>query len=238
MMTRNRRVAVCFVVQAVVLWNGMLFAQQEPSVSNSGVYFKLVYGSLSDPGFLDPGGGEDGPVVPQSRSTGGIGVGYEYFDEDFGLFGGIQYLFKSSFNSFAYASEGSIGVTYQDPEFSVLGFEFGAHFYPSEKLPLSLYLVFDIAVVSESYTFANAEVPDANGLQEQISARPGIGLGTRFALWKFLSLQLEYQWIVAASSQTYDDYLYSKDGYDYYRNTPTESTSYTKLLTVGIVVTF
>ncbi len=241
----NQLHRLLYLIAATMVIASSLYARQGSSETKwpQGFYIKTAYAVISNPGFLDPLGGEDGPVVPQSRTTAGVGLGYEYFfAEGFGVFGGVLYVLSKRFNSFGYTSEVGTSVTYQDPEFGLVGFEFSGHWFPKDDFPLSLYVVFDIAVVSESYKFTDSSFPKDNGPQEHISARPGIGLGTRIVLWRSLSLQLEYQWIVAASSTTSDlgEYVYTdSQGYDWYRiKSSDESTFYTKLLTAGIVFTF
>lgn len=146
----------------------------------TGIYVKGIWASLARPGFHDQTGGEDGPVVPQSSSTYGIGAGYEHFVGRGGLYAGLFLSTSMAFKSFAFTPEGfGQQLKYADPNFRLGGIEFGGHWFWSERIPVSSYAMFNIAVVSESYTVSGASFPfeDWNGKKSYTGARPALGLG-------------------------------------------------------------
>lgn len=207
-----------------------------------GIYVKGIWASFDRPGFHDQSGGQDGPVVPQSGSTYGIGVGYERFFPKGGFFGGVFVSTSMAFTSFVYPLDGfQQQLTYNDPSFRLAGLEFGGHWFWSQSVPVSLYGVANIAVVHESFVVSGASFPfdDWNGDKSYISLRPGLGLGARAVLTPMVSVQLEHQWIVAASSTTLSAER-CDDTYCYYLVGPGRgetSTKYSRMLSASLLFT-
>jgi hypothetical protein len=208
----------------------------------SGVYVKTSWATVSNPGFLDPLGGEDGPVVRQRRQAAIVGVGYEHFFERFGVFAGVTVSTAMDFETFGYSYDGATqDYAYENPTFRLGGVEFGGHWRWSERLPLTAYVVLDIAVVHETYTLVGTRSPyTSRDDKSQVTARPGIGLGGRTVFSRWLSAQLQYELIVAAASREYSP---SQGPYLVYctgsvcSGPGTGRAKYTRVLSAGLVLT-
>ncbi len=215
------------------------FARQaEQSLTRPiGFYGSVFYSSFHDPIFRGPG--ESGEVsVPQIRSAVGFNLSYLYLSDDVG--GGISFVYwRTQFDSFqAPVMPGSPdNVAYKNPDYSVFFVDLQFHVLPW-KIPLSFYGVLGLGSSTETYTISGAKFPfaDWNGPKSISQFQYSYGLGIQVFLFRNVSLQTELRWIPGDLTTEYTDYLYSKDGYDYFGSADQRTDHHVKIFSVGLSV--
>ncbi|MGH2569465.1 MAG: outer membrane beta-barrel protein [Bacteroidota bacterium] len=223
----------------IVLLSFNAFPQETESelTRPSGFYAAGLYTSIADPIFRAPG--ESGELsVAQSKTTVGFNLNYLYLGDDWG--GGIGLVYwDTRFNSFqAPLMPGSPNnVAYKDPRFSVFFVDLQLHALPW-KIPLSFYGVLGLGSSTETYTISGAQSPFEhwNGKKDLSEFKYSYGLGIQVFLWKFISLQSEFRWIPGATTIEAGDYLYSRDGFDYYTVKDERTDNFVKVFSLGISV--
>ncbi len=230
-----------FLAVQMFLLSIVLSAQAQETQSEltrpKGFYVSSYYTSVADPFFKQPSGSSE-LSVSQSASTFGFNVNYLYLDDDFGGGLGITY-WSTKFNSFqAPAQEGSTNyVAYKDPSLSLFFVDLQLHVLPW-KIPLSFYGMLGLGSGNETYTISGATSPFTswNGPKDISEFQYSYGLGIQVFLWKFISLQTEIRWVPGQLTTEYRDYLYSKDGYDYFGSSNQKTENQIKMFSLGLSI--
>jgi opacity protein-like surface antigen len=230
-----------FIATSTVLLGFSFPAEsQEPPVELTrpkGFYISGFHTRVMDPFFKQPSGNDE-LTVSQSADVISYNLSYLYLDDDFGGGIGLTY-WNSSFDSFqAPAQDGSTNnVAYKNPSLSMFFVDLQLHFLPW-KAPISFYGVLGLGSGNETYTISGATSPftDWNGAKDISEFQYSYGIGVQVFLWRFVSLQTEIRWIPGQMTIEYSDYLYTKDGYDYYGKANDKTENHISLFSFGISI--
>ena len=231
--------ALLMIVLAV--WSqGDILAQEEGARSNrpGGVFASYVYSSFSDPIFRGPGDAGEMSVA-QSASGTGLQLGYLYLGESFGAGAGLTYWRTVEFNSFrAPTMPGSASyVSYRNPHYSLWFFDMQVHWLPT-KLNVSVYGVFGLGTISESYTISDATTPYAewNGSRDVSSFQYSYGFGLQIFPLRNVSLHAEYRLNPGTTTTVAGDFLFTREGYDYYSVKDVKTGDHVGIFSLGVSI--
>ncbi len=218
----------------------LCYAQEEGPKSNrpGGLFASYLYSSFSDPIFRGPG--ESGEVsVAQSTSGPGFQLGYLYLGESFGAGACVTYWRTMEFNSFRAPTMPGSGsyVSYKNPHYSLWFFDMQVHWLPT-TLNASVYGVLGLGSNSESYTISGATSPftDWNGSKDISSFQYSYGFGLQIFLFRSVSVQAEYRLIPGATTTEAGDFLYSREGYDYYTVKDVRTENHIGVFSLGVSI--
>lgn len=188
----------------------------------------------------------DDLMVDQSKGMPSLGIGYAVRPPSMraGLNVGAQ-LARTSLEPFAttkYSDPGMQGASaptlrYGDISYSMLLFDFDAYVLPSPTAPVALSIGVVLGGAFHSYTVSgdNDPVQNANGDKSMNIFRYGYKVGVKFMPTRRLSLDVEYRPMAAYTSTTrYTDYLYTKDGWDYFGSAHTTQGPSERLTAVAL----
>lgn len=172
-------------------------------------------------------------MVDQSKGMPSLGLGYAVRPKHMkvGLNVGAQ-LARATLEPFAttkYSDAGMQGATaptlrYGDVSYSMLLFDVDAYVLPTPTAPIALSLGVVLGGAFHGYTVSgdNETMQNANGDKSMNIFRYGYKVGVKFMPTRRLSLDVEYRPMAAYTSTThYTDYLYTKDGWDYFGSSHT-----------------
>lgn len=170
----------------------------------------------------------DALLVDQSKGMPSLGVGYAVRPSNMrvGLNVGAQLATASldPFATYKYENPGMQGANaptlrYGDVRYSMLLFDCDAYVLPSPTAPVALSLGVVLGSAFQRYTVSgdNETMQNANGDKAMNIFRYGYKIGLKLMPTRHLSIDLEYRPMAAYTSTThYSDYLYTKDGWDYF----------------------
>ena len=177
-----------------------------------------------------------------------IGVGYAWLPRGGGLSVNAQYAHTTlePFRTSKGAGSGGQGPTgptlsYSEMGYSMLLFDFDVYVVPARQLPVAIALGGVMGGSFQSYSIVgdNEVVQNANGSKSTHMFRYGYKLGVKVMPIKLLSIDLEYRPMSAYTTTiSYHDYLYTKDGWDYYGYTTSKSGPSERLLAAALSVHF
>lgn len=240
-MKRWSIVHIAAVILTLTLWIAEVGLAQDDGPRNNrpgGVFASYLYSSFSDPMFRGPGNGSE-VSVSQSASGTGLQLGYLYLGESFGAGAGFTYWRTVEFNSFrapAMPGSGSY-VSYRNPHYSMWFFDTQVHWLPT-KLNVSMYGVLGLGSNSESCTISGATSPftDWNGSRNVSSFQYSYGFGLQIFPLRNVSVHAEYRLIPGTAALETADFLYSREGYDYYTVNDVRTERHTGVFSLGISI--
>lgn len=220
------------IPRAVLTWLALTASASPAQESRTGLQLGGWYvraGYLSFDQALILGWNErDALMVDQSKGMPALGVGYAVRPPSLrvGLNVGAQ-LARTSLESFGatkYSDPGMQGpnapaLRYGDVTYSMLLFDVDAYVLPSPTAPVALSLGIVLGSSFQGYTVSgdNDTMQNANGDKAMAIFRYGYKIGVKFMPTRRFSLDLEFRPMGAYTSTThYSDYLYTKDGWDYF----------------------
>lgn len=229
------------LVLVLAVWSpGEILAQEEGPRSNrpGGAFASYLYSTFSDPVFRGPG--QSGEVsVAQSTSGPGLQLGYLYLGNSFGAGACVTYWRTIEFNSFRAPTMPGSGstVSYKNPHYSIWFFDMQLHWLPT-KLNASLYGVLGLGSNSESYTIFGATPPfdSWNGTKDISSFQYSYGFGLQIFPIRSLSLHAEYRLIPGVTATEAGDFLYSREGYDYFTVKDVRTKNDIGVFTLGVSI--
>ena len=230
-----------FIASSTLLLGMSVSAESQETTSEltrpKGFYVSGYYTTVMGPFFRQPSGNDE-LTVSQSNTTPAFNLSFLYLDDDFGGGIGLTY-WSTTFGSFqAPVMEGSNNyVAYKNPSLSMFFVDLQLHVLPW-KAPISFYGVLGLGSGNETYTISGATSPftDWNGSKDISEFQYSYGFGLQIFLWKFISVQAEIRWVPGQLTTEYSDYLYTKDGYDYYGKADQSTANFIKLFSLGISV--
>lgn len=235
----NRR-SIFTIVSLLLVLSSVCTAQDEGPKSSrpGGAFASYLYSTFGDPIFRGPG--ESGELsVAQSTSGPGFQLGYLYLGDSYGAGLCVTYWRTMEFNSFrAETMPGTSGyVSYKNPHYSIWFVDMQVHWLPT-TLNVSIYGVLGLGSNSESYTISGATSPftDWNGSKEISSFQYSYGIGLQIFPYRSVSVQAEYRLLRGATATRTGDFLYSREGFDYYTLRDVKSETHTGVFTLGISI--
>ena len=229
-----------FVIVLASLTPSSAIAQEEGPKSNrpGGVFASYLYSTFSDPIFRGPG--ESGELrVGQSASGPGFQLGYLYLGDSFGVGGGVTYWRTMEFNSFRAPTMPGPGsyVSYKNPHYSIWFFDMQFHWLPT-RLDVSLYGILGLGSNTESSTISGATPPfeSWNGAKNTSSFQYSYGFGLHIFPLRNVSVHAEYRLIPGTSTTEAGDFLFSREGFDYYTVKDVRSENHIGVFTLGVSI--
>lgn len=132
-------------------------------------------------------------------------------------------------------------LVYKDFNYSLLMFDLDAYLVPSKHVPFAFTLGVMLGGSFQSYAVSgdNETVQNANGSKSMNMFRYGYKLGCKIMPFRFLSVDLEYRPMSAYSSTTeLTEFLYTKDGWNYYGKSKSTEGPSEKLVSAGLSIHF
>lgn len=249
-------IRVASVLIAIVLCSHASTYAQENQDSDllNGIFVRGAYTSFNQ-AMLLTWNERDEVMLDQGRKMITFGAGYAYKPDDFwcGASASVNFA-TTTLDPFAlnkYVDRvGTIGtpyiLVYNDISYSLLLFDFDAHIFPFEKIPVALTAGFVLGGSFQSYSIRGDNepyMPSANGSKSLNMFRYGYILGCKIVPFGFVSFDFEYRPMAAYTSTThYTDYLYSKviDGvkWNYYGSSSKSEGPSESMFLMGISVHF
>jgi opacity protein-like surface antigen len=240
MKLENHVKCALLLIVLALLSPGELLGQDEGPRSNrpGGVFASYLYSSFSDPIFRGPGDGGEVSVAEAASGT-GLQLGYLYLGKSFGAGAGLTYWRTVEFNSFRAPTMPGSGsyVSYRNPHYSLWFFDMQLHWLPT-TLNVSIYGVFGLGSNSESYTISDATAPfeEWNGSKDVSSFQYSYGFGLQIFPLRNVSLHAEYRRIPGATTTVAGDFLFTREGYDYYTVKDVKSRNHVGIISFGVSI--
>ncbi|MBN2031250.1 hypothetical protein JW824_13530 [bacterium] len=231
-------ILICTLILIMYSKNG--YTQDERTILSKGFYITVMTSSINRPIFRQPGGSEE-ISIHQKKGTWSATAGLEYIVklESFGLGGGIAFSYwKTDFDNFGFRDDFTGSVTsYSNVKYRVFFFDFIIHILPISKLPLSFYGFLGMGSKNEKYDLSGAVFSEWDGSKSISEFSYSYGLGIRLFAIRHFSLFIEYRFIPGDVSSDLD-YLYTKDGWNYYAVGHGEIKNFAKILSFGLAFSF
>lgn len=206
-----------------------------------GFHLGVLYSSLSAPTFRLPGGIDGGPQVsvPQDRAMPSLAVGYDYGGGSFGAGARLTW-FRSGFGGFATPEmPGSSSIIqYSSPTVTLVVGDILLHWAPAGTSFFSLYGLLGLGASVKSYTISGSTMPGWDGKKSLTEFEYCYGLGARLKPWRFLSAFVDFRLFPGDTTMVGKDFLYSKDGWNYYRYGDSYTEHYTSVISGGAAYHF
>lgn len=228
--------AVCLLALAAAL---PLTAAEENAMGyrHTGFFISPSYYSFSTPLFRQPGGVSE-LAIDDSRSGFSLMAGYEYSLKSVSLAARLAY-WGGSFTGFSCPempnSPYPVYVKYADPKLSFYFLDVLVGWIPDKAGMFTVYGLVGFGFNSESYTLSGASFPDWNGAKSYSEFKYAYGLGVKVTPRRFISAFAEFRLLPGITTMDLE-FLYSDDGYNYYRITDTRTTHTTSVLYAGISI--
>jgi hypothetical protein len=233
---------IIFFSSALCVQFGFSQPGSEAGNLHKGFYLGALYSSISGPTFRFPSGSSE-LYVPQTTSTPGFMVGYEYNLTSFGF--GLRVLYwHAAFKDFRSPDMPgapvpvSEYVSYSSPKFTHISVDLLLQWFPVKKGYLGVYGLLGLASSTEAYTISGSVFPEWNGQKSLSEFDYSYGLGIRISPVKLISFYGELRWIPGDTTTEAGDFLYSDGIYDYYSVKDVYTANYTKIFSFGISFNF
>jgi hypothetical protein len=198
---------------------------------------------------------QDEFILNQGKKMISFGAGYAYVPEGFWAgFSASANFATTTLEPFAlskyFDSYGTMGtediLMYDDISYSLLLFDFDAHLFPFEQIPVALTVGFVLGGSFQSYSITGDTeryMSNANGPKSLNMFRYGYILGLKVIPFRFLSFDIEYRPMAGYTQTThYTDYLYSETingvKWNYYGSASTSEGPSESMFLLGISVHF
>lgn len=186
-------------------------------------------------------------LMDKGKSLIAIGAGYSYIPAGFWAGFTISANYTSTslddFKMGKYLDRDILSGTVTNPllfkniSYSLLMFDIDLHLIPIEDFPAVLTAGIMLGGSYQKYTVSGDEeiILNANGEKSMSMFRYGYIVGVKVVPFKFLSFDLQYRPMSAYSEKThYSDFLYSRDGWNYYGSASTSQGPSESMLFFGI----
>ncbi len=186
-------------------------------------------------------------LMDKGKSLITIGAGYSYVPSGFwaGITVSANYTSTTldDFKMGKYIDRDIFGGTVTNPllfkniSYSLLMFDIDIHLIPIEDFPAVLTAGIMLGGSFQKFTVSGDEesIMNANGEKSMSMFRYGYIVGVKVVPFKFLSIDLQYRPMSAYSEKThYSDFLYSRDGWNYYGTATTSQGPSESMLFFGI----
>jgi len=209
----------------------------EMGYRHTGFFISPSYYSFSTPLFRQPAGVSE-LAINESRGGFSLMAGYEYSLKPVSLAARLAY-WGGSFNGFSFPempnSPYPVYVKYADPKLSFYFLDILVGWIPDKAGMFTVYGLAGFGFNSESYTLSGSTFPDWNGAKSYSEFKYAYGLGVKVTPRRFVSVFAEFRLLPGITTMDLE-FLYSDDGYDYYRITDTRTTHTTSVLFAGISI--
>lgn len=186
-------------------------------------------------------------LMDKGKSLVSIGAGYSYIPSDFwaGVSISANYTTTSleDFKMGKYLDRDILSggltnpILYSGISYSLLMFDIDIHLIPIEKFPAVLTIGVMLGGSFQKYSVIGdfESVMNANGDKSLSMFRYGYIVGAKVVPFKFLSIDLQYRPMGAYSEKMhYSDFLYSRDGWNYYGSATTSQSPSESMFFFGI----
>ena len=206
---------------------------------HSGFYLAPGYAMARTPLFKQPSGSSEA-AIPQKNNSILFAGGYEHSLRS--VFFGLRFAFwQNSYHNFSFPempnSPYPVYVLYSNPKKTYISGDIIVGWIPDKAGMFGLYGLFGMGLNSESYTLSGSDFPQWNGQKSISEFNYSYGLGVKFTPINLLSLFADFRLFPGVLSQKLK-YLYSDDTYDYFRYLGSETSNYTKALSIGLMINF
>ena len=249
-------IRIANVLIAVVLCShGLTYSQENTNTDLlNGVFLRVAYTSFNQ-AMMMTWNERDEFLLNQSKKMIAVGAGYAYKPDEFWAgFSASANFATTKLEPFAldkyFSTSGmmppSYLLLYDEIRYTLLLFDFDAHIFPFEKIPVAFTAGFTLGGSFQSYSITGDNelyMPNANGSKSLNMFRYGYILGCKIVPFRFVSLDIEYRPMAGYTQTThYTDYLYSKtiDGvkWNYYGSSSTSEGPSESMFLMGISLHF